>query len=51
MSYHAKKMYTSEEILAINTEVRLKLEMSNLAIKKNYFHYLNEKLNRYTTSE
>ena len=51
VSYHAKKMYTSEEILAINTEVRLKLEMSNLAIKKNYFHYLNEKLNRYTTSE
>lgn len=51
VSYRTKKVYTTEEILAINTSVRLKLEMSNLAIKKNYFSYLNQKLNSNTTSE
>ena len=49
--YYTQKTYTREEILAINTEVRLKLEMSGLAIRKNYFSYLENALNNYTTSE
>lgn len=49
--YYTKKVYNDEEILAINTEVRLKLEMSNLAIKRNYFHYLENAFNSDTTSE
>ncbi len=48
--YYTQKMYSDEEILAINKEVRLKLEMSSLAIKENYFSYLEKKLNSYTTS-
>ena len=49
--YYTKNVYSDEEILAINTEVRLKLEMSSLAIRKNYFSYLEESLNSITTSE
>ena len=49
--YYTEKVYNDEEILAINTEVRLKLEMSNLAIKRNYFHYLENAFNSDTTSE
>ena len=49
--YYTQKTYSREEILAINTEVRLKLEMSGLAIRKNYFSYLEDALNNYTTSE
>ena len=51
LHYYTNKTYTDEEILAINTEVRLKLEMSGLAIRKNYFSYLKEALSNYTTSE
>ncbi len=47
MTYYTKKMYSDEEILAINELVRLKLEMSSLAIRQNYFNYLNQKLNSY----
>ena len=47
---YTKDAYTSEEILAINTEVRLKLEMSSLAIRKNYFKYLENALSKFTTS-
>ena len=43
-------MYTDEEILAINSKVRLKLEMSSLAIRRNYFSYLENALNNNTTS-
>ena len=32
--------YTVEEIKAINESIKLRIEMSNLAIKKNYFKYL-----------
>ena len=50
--YYTNNTYTDEEILAINTEVRLKLEMSGLAIRKNYFRYLEKALNNnHTTSE
>ena len=48
--YYTENTYTSEEILAINSEVRLKLEMSSLAIRRNYFSYLEYTLNNYTTS-
>ena len=49
--YYTQKTYSREEILAINTEVRLKLEMSGLAIRRNYFSYLEDALSNYTTSE
>lgn len=49
--YYTQKTYSREEILAINTEVRLKLEMSGLAIRKNYFSYLEDALSNDTTSE
>ncbi len=49
--YYTQKVYSDEEILAINTRVQLKLEMSGLAIKRNYFSYLDEALNSSTTSE
>lgn len=37
--------YTDEEIMKINKEVNQKISMSNLAIVKNYFEYLDKKLN------
>ncbi len=49
--YYTKDTYSDKEILEINTKVRLKLEMSSLAIKNNYFSYLNKKLNNNTTSD
>ena len=51
IGYYTKNMYTDEEILAINSKVRLKLEMSSLAIRRNYFSYLNKSLNSITTSK
>lgn len=51
MKYYTEKEYNEEEILAINTEIELKLKMSSAAIKNNYFSYLNKKLKSYTTSE
>ncbi len=36
--------YSDEAILAINKEINEKISMSNLAIVKNYFHYLERKL-------
>ena len=41
-----KHIYTDEEILEINKEINKKISMSNLAIQKNYFSYLDEKLNQ-----
>lgn len=38
--------YTDEEIMNINKEINNKIAMSNLAIQKNYFNYLDEKLNK-----
>ena len=51
IKYYTEKVYSDEEILAINTQVRLKLEMSSLAIERDYFSYLENKLNSFTTSE
>ena len=51
INYYTENMYTDEEILAINSKVRLKLEMSSLAIRRNYFSYLNKSLNSITTSK
>lgn len=51
MKYYTEKEYSEEEILAINTDLELKLKMSSAAIKNNYFSYLNKKLNSYTTSD
>ena len=50
INYYTENMYTDEEILAINSKVRLKLEMSSLAIRRNYFSYLENALNNNTTS-
>ncbi len=50
INYYTEKVYSDEEILAINEEISLKLKMSSLAIKTNYFSYLDKKLNSYTTS-
>jgi len=46
IKYYTEKVYTSEEILAINEQVRLKLEMSSLAIRYDYFNYLSNILNK-----
>ena len=39
--------YTSQEIRDINSSVRNKISMSNLAIKTNYFNYLYDKKEEY----
>ncbi len=39
--------YTAEEIKNINIMVKNKISMSNLAIKVNYFNYLEEEKNKY----
>lgn len=38
--------YTDEEIYNINKDINQKISMSNLAIVKNYFNYLDNKLNK-----
>lgn len=38
--------YSDEEVIKINKEINNKIAMSNLAIQKNYFGYLDEKLNQ-----
>lgn len=43
--------YTSEEIKNINTDVKNKISMSNLAIKTNYFNYLDETKKEYNVTE
>ena len=43
--------YTSEEIKKINTDVKNKISMSNLAIKTNYFNYLDETKKEYNVTE
>lgn len=41
-----KYQYSDEEIIKINREINNEIAMSNLAIQKNYFGYLDEKLNQ-----
>lgn len=43
--------YTGEEIKAINEDVSYKMKMSSLAIKNNYFNYLEKELAKYKTEE
>ncbi len=45
------KRYTNDEIKEINNRIRTRIEMSNLAIKTNYFGYLEEKKNEYAVSD
>lgn len=39
--------YTSEELKEINTDIKNRISMSNLAIKENYFKYLNDAIEEY----
>lgn len=41
--------YSAEEIKAINDDISYKMKMSSLAIKNNYFNYLKNALNNYST--
>ena len=43
--------YTTDEIKAINEKVSYKMKMSSLAIRNNYFRYLENALNKYKTVE
>ncbi len=45
--YNGNSTYTSAEIKDINKEVKNKISMSNLAIKTNYFNYLENTKNEY----
>ena len=46
ITYLGDKKYTTEEIKKINNKIKIEMEMNNLAIKRDYFTYLNEKLNK-----
>ena len=43
--------YTTEEIKEINDKVNNKISMSNLAIKKNYFNYLENEKKKYVVEQ
>lgn len=45
ISYYTDKTYEENEILEINERVNYRLSMSSLAIKNDYFKYLDELLN------
>ena len=45
INYTSDKAYTNEEIIQINNLISNEISMDNLAIKKDYFTYLNTKLN------
>lgn len=47
IKYLGDVTYTSDEIRAINTKISDEIKMSNLAIKTNYFNYLDKKLKEY----
>ena len=44
INYIGADKYTDEEIISINTKVKNELKMDNLAIKTNYFAYLENGL-------
>ena len=46
IKYLSDKTYSNEEIKYINNKIKTEMEMNNLAIKRDYFTYLNEKLNK-----
>lgn len=45
IEYYTDKTYTIEELQNINNKIDLKIKMSGLAIKNNYFNYLYNSLN------
>lgn len=45
INYLGDTKYTDEEIIKINTKVKNEMKMDNLAIKTNYFAYLEKNLN------
>ena len=45
IEYFTDKTYTIEELQAINENIDMKIKMSSLAIKNNYFNYLYKTLN------
>ena len=45
IEYFSEKTYSIEELKEINNNIDIKMKMSNLAIKNNYFNYLNNSLN------
>ena len=48
---YVEDAYTNEEIKAINESVSYKMKMSSLAIKNDYFNYLNNALEKYKVNE
>lgn len=44
-------VYSVEDIKKISTDVSMQLKMSTLAIKNNYFNYLNKNLQKYAVKE
>lgn len=47
IDYFTDLEYSIDEVQKINEEVNLKIQMSNLAIKNNYFNYLEKNLEKY----
>ncbi len=45
IEYYTNKRYSIEELQEINNKIDLKINMSSLAIKNNYFNYLYNSLN------
>ena len=45
INYLGDATYSADEIKNINTRIKNEIAMDNLAIKRDYFSYLNEKLN------
>ena len=45
VKYYGEEEYSIEELQAINKTIEMKMNMSSLAIKNNYFNYLNKSLN------
>lgn len=43
--------YTDEELIVINAEIKSRQKMSALAIKNNYFNYLNKRLIKYNEQQ
>lgn len=46
INYIGEQQYTAEEIKNINNRIKNEIAMDNLAIKRDYFEYLNQKLNK-----
>lgn len=51
VTYYTEKIYTSEEIQSINTDVSLQISMSSKAIKNNYFNYLGKEIDKYNKEQ